>query len=549
MAELQHAQIRAKLLEQVVPHIDGTDIPVGPGQTDHLLSRAIAAVSVRIIGQIEIPLACDSLVDGAQDNGIDAIYYDTSTGTLILVQSKWSNTHSSSIDSAGVLKFIQGVRDLISNKRLRFNTKVQTRWPEIEDALMRLAHVRLVVAYSGSSNIHRDVEFGLRDFVSSQNDTSELFSYAVVSQKQLFQYFVHEAAPPQIKLTIRLSHYGLVEAPLQAVYGQVSATDVSEWYREHGNNLFAGNIRNFLGLRSEVNAAIQKTLAENPSNFWYFNNGMTIIVEKMKKQAIGGADRSVGIFECDGVTIVNGAQTVGTIGRSVSQNSDASLHARIIVVDDPNSMIGQQITRASNTQNKIDSRNFVALDANQERIRMELLISGVGYEYREGEPLTEIANGFEFVEGIIALACASNEMSYVALSKGYVGGLYADIGAPPYRSLFNSGTSSKRLWALVSLCRRIDLVVKNNHDKNSPIARGIVVHGNRFLMHCVLKRLEQSYALDGDDLISDDAILEATTFMISRIEEALQAEFPDSYLAPLFKNVTKCTLIKARVGL
>ena len=414
---------------------------------------------------------------------------------------------------------------------------------------MRLAHVRLVVAYSGSSPIHSDVESALRDFVDSQNDTSELFSYSAISQKNLFQYFVHEAAPPQIKLTIRLSHYGLVEAPLRAVYGQVSAADVAEWYREHGNKLFSGNIRNFLGLRSEVNAAIQKTLSESPANFWYFNNGMTIIVEKMKKQAIGGADRSVGIFECDGVTIVNGAQTVGTIGRSVSQTSEASLHARVIVVDDPNSTIGQQITRASNTQNKIDSRNFVALDPNQERIRMELLLMGIGYEYREGEPLTEIANGFEFVEGIIALACASNEMSYVALSKGYVGGLYADINAPPYRALFNSGTSSKRLWALVSLCRRIDMYIKNNHDKNSPTIRGIVVHGNRFLMHCVLKQLEKMHALDGDEVVSDDTIAEVTKDTVSKIENALQLEFPDSYLAPLFKNVTKCTLIKSGVGL
>src|SRR5690606_34824905 len=130
-----------------------------------------------------------------------------------------------------------GARDLVSQKKDRFNTKVQARWPTIEDALGRVNSVVLVVGYPGSSAIDPSVAHSLNEFVESQNDTGDMFSYEVVSQKQLFQYFVHEAAPPQIDLTIRLSHYGLMDSPLQAVYGQVSATDVASWYKKYGNNL------------------------------------------------------------------------------------------------------------------------------------------------------------------------------------------------------------------------------------------------------------------------------------------------------------------------
>jgi AIPR protein len=60
--------------------------------------------------------------------------------------------------------------------------------------------------------------------------------------------------------------------------------------------------------------------------------------------------RSVGIFDCKNVKIVNGAQTVGTIGRTFDiDQSSAFLQARIIEVDDPDSSLGKQITRASNT--------------------------------------------------------------------------------------------------------------------------------------------------------------------------------------------------------
>ena len=360
MAEVQHSQIKNKLLELVAPLIDKSDIlSKSPADNEaHILSRSVAAAAVKILGDTDDAAAANSVVDGGKDNGIDAIYYDTQSKALFLIQSKWSNGHTSSIESGEVLKFLQGVQDLVSLKRDRFNEKIQKRWSIIEDALKKLTSVRLVVAYPGSGKIDPDIQDKIDDFVKGQNDTSELFFFSAVTQRELFQHFVSEAAPPQINLNVRLTHYGLVESPLRAVYGQVSAVDVAEWYRRHGNHLFAGNIRNFLG-SSEVNAAIAETLKSEATFFWYYNNGITIIIE-----------------------------------------------------------------------------------------------------------------------AITTLACASDEMSYVALAKGYVGGLYADITAAPYKALFNAATSSRRLWSLVQLERRIDKAVKTLSDQASPTERGIVVHGN-----------------------------------------------------------------------
>ena len=370
MAELHHSQIKSKLLALVVPLLDASDIESknASDKEVHLLSRAVAFAALKLDAQIDDDTAKRSIVDGGTDNGIDAIHYDPASKTLYLCQSKWSASHGSSIESGQVLKFLQGVQDLVSLKKERFNQKIQDKWSIIEDALTKLTSVRLLVAYPGSSPIDLTIRDRIDDFLRTQNDTSELFFFDTIAQRELFRYFLNEAAPPQIDLTIRLTHYGRVEAPLTAVYGQLSAADVAEWYRKFGNQLFAGNIRNFLGLKSDVNNSIAKTLHEDPGRFWYFNNGITIIAESLQKQAIGGSDRSVGLFDCRKVTIVNGAQTVGTIGRElVNPDSPGFLQARIIVVEDPNSELWQQITRASNTQNRIDARNFVALDSEQER--------------------------------------------------------------------------------------------------------------------------------------------------------------------------------------
>jgi hypothetical protein len=135
-------------------------------------------------------------------------------------------------------------------------------------------------------------------------------------------------------------------------------------------------------------------------------------------------------------------------------------------------------------------------------------------------------------------------MSFVVLSKGYVGGLYTDITAAPYKALFNPTTLSKRLWSLVQLARRIDKAVKTLSDQASPVERGIVVHGNRFIMHCILRRLGKSNNVAESEGIKDDAIEQAVNYVLSTVNKIIEKSYPDAYLAPLFKNVKKCTDIR-----
>ena len=69
MAELQHSQIKAKLLEIVAPLVDQTGI-VGKTESDreaHILSRAVAAAALKIVAEVEYDAACSSIVDGGKD--------------------------------------------------------------------------------------------------------------------------------------------------------------------------------------------------------------------------------------------------------------------------------------------------------------------------------------------------------------------------------------------------------------------------------------------------------------------------------------------------
>ena len=161
-------------------------------------------------------------------------------------------------------------------------------------------------------------------------------------------------------------------------------------------------------------------------------------------------------------------------------------------------------------------------------------------ESRLNRPL----DGFAFIEAITTLACASDEMSYVALSKGYVGGLYADITASPYKALFNPATSSRRFWSLVQLGRRIDKAIKTLSDQSSPTERGIVVHGNQFIMHCILRMVADVADVSKGDEVEDALVDKAVTRVLSGVRQVMKSTYNDAYLAPLFKNVKKCADIR-----
>lgn len=121
-----------------------------------------------------------------------------------------------------------------------------------------------------------------------------------------------------------------------------------------------------------------------------------------------------------------------------------------------------------------------------------------------------------------------------------------DITTTPYRALFNPSTSSRRLWSLVQLSRRVDKIIKVKADA-SPTQRGVVVHGNRFISHCILRRIATTADLAASDSIKDETIENAVLGVLTGVSKVIDSDYADAYLAPLFKNVKKCTDIRTKL--
>ncbi|MGP5023503.1 AIPR family protein [Glutamicibacter arilaitensis] len=69
--------------------------------------------------------------------------------------------------------------------------------------------------------------------------------------------------------------------------------------------MLARNVRVFLG-DSEVNKSIKETALTAPEQFWYLNNGITVLCRSFDKSVAGGSDRRHGNYVIRGASVVNG---------------------------------------------------------------------------------------------------------------------------------------------------------------------------------------------------------------------------------------------------
>jgi hypothetical protein len=542
--------------KEFLPLVDMADYQDKPqAQVDDAFhSRAQAAYSLVVIAKVEPKIAAASVTDSYNDNGIDALYHDQDEKTLYLVQSKWHGNGQGSIEAADVMKFVQGVRDLLEANFSRFNTKIVNQQAGIMAALDDPnLRIHLVLVHTGVQALSTHSKRPLTDLLNELNDASNIATTTTLTQKDLHKAVSSDAEGSSIKLEVMLHEWGQCKQPYSAYYGQVEAADIGRWWLDYQQLLFAKNLRKFTG-STDVNEGIKDTLRKDAAKFWYFNNGITILCNSLKKKALGGSKRTSGIFVCEGVSVVNGAQTVGCIGELATTSPDSLANARVgvrlISLAKCPEEFGTDITRAANTQNRIERRDFAALDPEQDRLRRDLQLElGRSYFYKSGDSPGSPADGCTIEEATVALACANADPSLAVQAKREVGKLWEDTSKVPYKLLFNGNLTALRMWRLVEILRTVEMALKKEQVARTGRQRMVAVHGNRIVLHQVCRVI----GVDSLDEMQIDfeqlkTKAEATTpRMLDSLFKHVEAEFPAAYTNSLFKNATKCKTLTEKM--
>lgn len=88
-----------------------------PERNSALLTRSLAAYALTMAADVDPRVAAAAIVDGFDDNGLDAIQVNKDEKRVYVVQSKWDNSGSGGLQLGDVQKFLQGFRDLVDPLR------------------------------------------------------------------------------------------------------------------------------------------------------------------------------------------------------------------------------------------------------------------------------------------------------------------------------------------------------------------------------------------------------------------------------------------------
>lgn len=174
----------------------------------------------------------------------------------------------------------------------------------------------------------------------------------------------------------------------------VGMCNVNEFIRlqnkYHHNQLYAENIRLYLGDRGNVNKDIIATITSSESLWFpYMNNGISIICDSL---AIGNtnAAKHVQTFTLENMQIINGCQTVNALySAKYDENTrdnfrPANVMVRIYEINPSQTDFKMNIIKATNNQNSVKSYSLMANDPIQIRIAEVLRKFNIIYD-RKGE--------------------------------------------------------------------------------------------------------------------------------------------------------------------
>lgn len=547
---LKVVRIKSKLEEMYNNKIDITDVESNNKFPDQFYTRAIAAQAIIMRCGISEDVAGKCITDGYHDMGIDAVYNDITQKKLFFVQSKWRKEGSGSISQDEMSTFVEGIKRVINCEFEGCNSKLYAKKTDIEEAIRNMNYqIEMIFCHTGNQKISDYVFRPVKELLKHVNgdDSDELLVFSEIQLQNIYEYLANGQNQNNIILDdVVLNNWGKTDVPIKAYYGTISACVIGEWYKKYGNQLFDKNIRYYKG-STEVNQGIKNVLKTEPEKFFYYNNGIKILCRKITRKILYSNDRATGLFKLEGVSLVNGAQTTGTIGGVFCENPEAVSNAKVLIQMIDLGACGEnqedqaiQITKLSNTQNRIEGKDFASLDPEQERLRMELSLGGIQYLYKDGSQIEDPQHQILLDETIVSQACLLEEISIVALVKGNIGALTENIDKAPYKKLFNGSTNSFTMYNGVLVLRAIESYIKENESNVTGRKKLVLIHGNRFLLHLVLKEIKN---IDNfNDTYLDQEEIKSKVSSIcekywNKVYEIIEKDFPDAYPAYLFKNV------------
>lgn len=518
-------------------------------QVECVTSRCLAAFAIESLAGATENEAAESIVDGGQDLGLDAIFLNRMSKQCWVVQSKLVKKGDGEIAQSDIDKMLRGFDHITGNtvREGQPNPKILALADDLREAATSIGWKFKLVLASTSKNAISEEKFGqiAKEIGADEIANQGAQAFINFGLNEITEAATRSSQSPQEDLHVRVLKCGEIDDPIIAYYGRVTLADVLGW-QKHGRALFEANIRSYLG-DTEISESLAGTLAKNSELFWYLNNGITIIADSI---GVGGPfSRSTRNDErhlqCKGASIVNGAQTVGTIwercGAGELLDPRACVQVKLISLEGAGSQFGKSVTVATNTQQKILPQNFAANDPVQATIAAEFRLDNREYVFKDGDPTPSESKGCTLEELAVALACEdSPRLATIAYrNKGFL----TDPRERQYKEIFHEKTiDTRRAFIRVRILRESDKILQSLRKSENGRRSQVASYGSRAVQHVVFKSSKVREASANPDNIEDNrlsaAIDESTRTAFAKVCDLVDSGRWGKHIANIFKNQT-----------
>lgn len=292
------------------------------------------------------------IVDGPNDHGIDAILevHGSEIDFFRIFQSKYGTSHS--IDAI----------DAYKSKITEFLEQKPNDLPKgrIRDALINIKEK----GWDCEAIYITDQDIDLES-----EDNFQIYGINRIIEKMWDD--ISEPAEGKLE-KIKLENYMKHNS---TIYGVISLKELGELVLRSRKYIFESNIRKFLPVKTKVNKELRKTLINEPEEFFYYNNGVTIVVKELEELT----DNEIKMVSPQ---IVNGAQTSTTIADIVRGDRNIQGNIQITIITENVKTTRNNITRYRNSQNAVKGRDLISLERFHASIYGQIEVK-LGYYYEQ----------------------------------------------------------------------------------------------------------------------------------------------------------------------
>ena len=358
---------------------------------------------------IDTEFCNDIFKESNDDLGIDAYNIDEEAHKIQLFNFKYresfnetnSTKESDMYDSVRFFSMIQNENTVPIKKSIRTKKAIESIIEKLNSTdiydieLYMVANVNNKFGISPGINAFKECydlkvkHIVLDDIAAYISDVPKNKNATLIVDKEASLTYENSSYSTTKSFLIRISLAELVRITCddETIRSNCNCTDYSNLNKvKLEMSLLYENVRGYLG-GTEYNKKIVETIDDDPSNFFVYNNGLTIVTNKLESELING-NKKIKI-SIDGFQVVNGGQTLRSIYEfchcKFDQEKLANAEVLIRILKADNEGLRNHIAEYTNSQNAISDSDLKSVSTLQRQIEAYLKAKNITYLRKIGD--------------------------------------------------------------------------------------------------------------------------------------------------------------------